>query len=106
VGRFEPLYDREVKARGSETVIVARPGYAVAGLEVDSADLVNAVRIVFMRLANGRLDPLDPADHYQSPWIGTPTGRPTKTLSGSERIVVGIHGRRGLVLDAVGLVVQ
>ena len=39
-------------------------------------------------------------------WIGTPTGRPPYTLGNSGRKVIGIYGRQGLILDAVGLVLE
>ena len=53
--------------------------------------------------AQGRLDP---KDSYQSEWLGTPSGKPTQTLSGNGSKVIGIHGRKAAVLDAVGLILE
>ncbi len=63
---------------------------------------VNALRPVFMKLIDD--GQLDPADSYSGQWIGSPKGRPIRTLGGDGRKVIGIYGRRALILDAVGLV--
>ena len=82
----------------------AREGYGLGALEVDAATYVSAVRPIYMRIKpDGQLDP---ADTYQGEWIGTPTGRATKTLRGGQSKVIGICGRRAAVLDAVGLVTE
>jgi len=76
-------------------------GYAVGALAVDGEDLVNALQIKFMRInADGTLDP---SDSYTSPVIGNWTGKAPVVLGGTGAPVIGIHGRRGVVLDAVGL---
>jgi hypothetical protein len=100
VARLEPLFDRS--SEGFLQIELAREGYALGALDVDAAQYVNAVRPVFMRVgADGRLDP---ADCYPGEWIGTSTGHRTKTLGGTGAKVIGIHGRRAAVVDAVGLV--
>ncbi len=64
--------------------------------------LVNAVQIVFMRKQqDGRLDP---GDTYTSPWVGTPSGDEAVTVGGQGIPVIGVHGRRAAVIDAIGLV--
>ncbi len=82
----------------------AREGYGLGALEVDAATYVEAVRPVYMRIKpDGHLDP---ADSYRGEWIGTPSGRPTRTVDGGRSKVIGICGRRAAVLDAVGLVTE
>lgn len=102
VGLHRALFDRSMPSIPG--VVLAKPGYAVGGMNVDAQDLVNAMEIIFMRLKPD--GSLDAADSYKSPWIGTPTGRPTKTLGGTGATVIGIRGRRAAALDAIGLVMQ
>lgn len=103
VGRIEPVFDRKAAGDG-ESAVVARVGYAVGALKVDAQRFVNAMQIVFMRRTPaGRLDP---SDSYTSDWIGFPTGRPPKTVGAADAIVVGVYGRHGAILNAVGLVVK
>jgi hypothetical protein len=100
VGGLEPLF---TSAAGRD-VILARDGYALGALEVDADEYVDAVALVFMRLA---LDgSLDPADSYTSEWIGDPTGNPTRTIGGDGAKVIGLCGRGAAVLDAVGVVLD
>jgi hypothetical protein len=74
----------------------------VGGLNADADRFVNAVQVVFMRLSSdGRLEP---TDSYTGPWIGQPTGREPVSLGGTGAAVIGVHGRRAAILDAVGLV--
>jgi len=102
VAILEPLYRRET-APGLACV-VAREGYAVGAIDVETGNLVHAVRVVFMRLKpDGQLDP---SDSYKSDWIGASADGPAKTLGGDGKKVIGVHGRRGAVLDAVGLVLE
>jgi len=96
---LEPLYDRLPPAQG---VVTAREGYAVGALRVDATTLVHAVQVVFMKvLPDGRLDPKDP---YTSDWIGRPSGGPAKVVGGTGQAIVGVCGRRGAVIDALGVV--
>jgi hypothetical protein len=98
---LDPLFDRTAPL-GSWGV-VAKEGYVVGGLEIDAADLVYAVKVVFVRhQADGSLDT---ADTYTSDWLGTPSGNAPKKLTSSNQPIIGIHGRKGAVMDAVGLVV-
>ena len=83
-------------------MIVAREGYAVGALNVDAPIYVSAIQLVFQRVKIG--GQLDSADSYTSPWIGKPSGNPPQSLDGKGKIVVGIFGRRGAIVDAIGLV--
>ena len=85
---------------GSYRSILARPGYAVGGMTAVSGSRVDGFQLTFMRV---RGDRLDPRDSYQSPWLGGKGGGAID-LAGSGNPVVGIHGRHGLDLDAVGLI--
>lgn len=81
----------------------AKEGYAVSGLTVETDGTnVTAVRITFARFEKDHLV-LD--DSYKSDWIGLSTGEGTHELAGDGRIIVGACGRRGLNLDALGVVV-
>ncbi len=98
---FEPLYDPVAVPRQGEEV--ARQGYAVGGLNVASGAYVQGVQVVFMRLKSD--GSLDPADSYTSGWLGEESQQPT-ALDGGGVPIVGIHGRRAAVLDALGLVLK
>jgi hypothetical protein len=101
-GRIEPLRSGS-QVPGLQTV-VAKDGYAVGGFIVDTGSFFHAMRIIFMRIrADGRLDP---DDTYQSAWIGTPIGKTTLTVSSKGDKVIGIHGRRMLLVHTIGLIVE
>lgn len=103
VAPIEAVFDRQEAARGRTVIMMARSGYAIGALEVDANRFVNAMRIVFMRLKSGRLDP---EDSYTSEWIGTPTGRQPKTITGKGALVIGFYGYNGAVLASVGLILH
>lgn len=84
-------------------VVVAKQGYAVGAIQVDADECVRAVRIAFMRIEGDRLDT---KDSYVSEWLGTPTGADSTTINGGGAKVLGVHGRRMAILDAVGLVLD
>jgi hypothetical protein len=99
---LEPLYERPPAERTGE--VVARDGYAVAGLNVNAGQYVHAVQIVFARVtADGKLDP---ADSYTSDWLGTKTDASTTPLDSRGAPIIGIHGRKAAILDAIGLVLK
>jgi hypothetical protein len=90
--------------RNPDTVtrILARPGYAVAGIDARVAGPLTSVRFEFMR-ADG--DRLDPDDSYVSDWVGHGRGH-LSSVTGDGYPVVGILGRgnsRGI--EALGLVI-
>jgi hypothetical protein len=99
--QLDPLYDRAVPG-GNQQTVLARDGYAVGAVDVEAGRFVQAVRIVFMRLLpSGQLDV---TDAYSSDWIGEDKGQDVKQLGGTGALVLGVHGRRAAVLDAIGLV--
>jgi hypothetical protein len=102
ISRLDPLFERDAAA-GKER-IVARPGYALAGFNVDAGKYVNALQIIFMRQnADGSLDP---SDQYTSDWFGNHRRKNTRQLGCTGAKVLGFQGRGGsVVLNAVGLVI-
>jgi len=107
---IRPLFDGpEGRAEGAMhgtpdhagTEVRAEPGYAVAGLFVRYGHRVDGLAVLFLRLRqDGRLDP---KDGYVSPWIGGREGSKA-TLGGTGARIVGLTGRSGADLDAIGLV--
>lgn len=98
---LEPLYERAETTRAGEEI--AREGYAVGGLEVATGAYVQGVQIQFLRIKEDGT--LDPADGYASDWLGEESDQVT-TLAGGGAPLLGIHGRRAAILDAVGLVLK
>ena len=106
--QVDPIYDAAdvpPPAGGRRQIrsILARPGYAVGGLTVDYDDTnVLAFGVIFFRWRDGRLDP---ADRYTSPLVDFPDdGQQPQQLGGDGRTVVGLCGRQGLNLAAIGVV--
>jgi hypothetical protein len=84
------------------TTIMARDGYVVGGLLVDT-DGINAVavRVMFVLSKDGHPDL---AHQYATDWIGMPSGISQKILASHGERVLGTFGHKGLNLDAVGLI--
>lgn len=97
VAKIEPLFERSPLAND---VVMAKEGYQVGGVLVESGEFVNAVRVIFVRT---RVGELDTDDTYLSDWIGASTNAAPHQLGGDGRIVVGVFGRQGIVTDALGL---
>lgn len=103
IGRLEPLYGGEQPAPGWDE-IEAKPGYAVAGLLIDAPEFVNAYAVLFQRLnPDGTLDS---DDSYTSEWIGPKSEAQEQTVSADGKPVLGIYGRAGAILNAVGLLLD
>lgn len=101
VAQLDPVNQREAPVR-SGSLVIAREGFVVGGIQVDAEDLVQAVRVIFVKRADDGT--LDKTNYYFSDWIGQTTGRPVKTVGKGNVPVIGVYGRRGLVIDAIGLV--
>ncbi len=97
-----PVFQTDHDAAHGGEIVVAKPGYAVGGMNVNAGKFVFGVQLVFMRLADGRLLP---DDQYTSGWIGRQPSGPGQRLGGTGALVLGIYGRRGLAVDAIGLIV-
>ena len=96
-----PVYDSG-QVDPKKTVF-RRDGYAVGGFEVVSSKYITAIRVIFMRQTDD--GGLDSSDSYLSEWIGEAPETPGKTITSDGQTVIGIHGRRGTMIDAIGLVV-
>jgi hypothetical protein len=83
--------------------VSARDGYALGAIHVSVSEFVDGVTLKFMKLKED--GSLDRNDTYRSEPIGAMSENP-KVISGDGRRVVGIHGRGGAVMDAVGLVLS
>ena len=104
------LYGWKGETGSKEVREQARPGYAVGGMiikagdrEGDAKSPANSIKLIYMRIKG---DQLYTADSYQSPLIGGSGGIREIKIGGKGTFVVGIHGRAGSDLDAVGLVVS
>ena len=81
--------------------VLAKDGYAVAGIITKKNNLLDGFKVIFMRMDGAKLNS---KDSYESEWQGSTFGGEEIALGGDGRPVVGIHGRSGLVLDSLGLV--
>jgi hypothetical protein len=82
------------------TAFVAKPGYAVGGLITHTGLTVDGFCLVFMKVDGDRLDP---GDTYNSPWIGDEKGGGPGQVSSKGEVVVGLQGRSGNEVFALGL---
>jgi hypothetical protein len=87
---------------GPETTAVARPGYAVGALRTHTGLGVDGFALLFMRVKGDRLDP---SDAYASPWLGDVNGGSPRDVLNDGRPVVGLQGRSGENVKALGLIV-
>src|SRR5690349_3199178 len=102
VKSLEPVYPSDGLVV-TQSMLVARPGYAVGGVRLAGDRQINAVRVVFMRIAG---DGLDPNDSYQSDWQGDWARWSSYLLGGDGYLVVGTYGRQSTSLGALGLIVR
>lgn len=87
--------------KGKEERYMAKPGYAVGGINANAGLLIDGLEIIFMKVKGKRLDP---RDAYKSPFIGSQGGRRT-SLIGAGQVVVGIQGGHDKELKSLGLIV-
>ena len=85
--------------RGKARRVCAEDGYAVAGIVAKYGNRVDGMRLIYMRVKDGRLNP---DDTYRSEWIGGRRGRPETLCAANGHPVIGIYGRKGADLDALG----
>ncbi|MGH7138657.1 MAG: LamG-like jellyroll fold domain-containing protein [Pirellulales bacterium] len=84
--------------------VVADDGFAVGAINVDTQYGVNAFQLVYMRVrADGRLDP---NEWEVSEWIGNHSQKTYQALSGFGVPIIGLHLRKGIILDAIALVAE
>jgi hypothetical protein len=105
LGALIPVYDEKQPATPAAQRVMARPGYAVGAVTVRTRRYVNAVQVTFMKLgADGKLDP---KDSYTTDWLGATRveGREVR-LGGDGRMVIGLHNKKGAILNALALVME
>ncbi len=85
---------------GPVTAVVAKPGYAVGGLNTHTGLTVDGFRMVFMKVDGKRLDP---NDSYNSPWLGDLKGGGPGEVTSQGEVVVGLQGRSRNEVFALGL---
>ncbi len=93
--------ERRGKASGKR--VVAKDGYAVGGLQVRSGDVVNCVEIIFMRINPDGIS-LNPQDTYVTDWLGGEGGGKPREINPRGRMIVGVTGSTGDVVNSLGLV--
>jgi hypothetical protein len=86
---------------GKPKTVVAKDGFAVGGIIARVGERFDGFKIVFMRRQG---DALNPQDWYASPWLGGPGGDAPMPLGCDGRPIIGILGRCGAEIDALGLV--
>ena len=102
LAKLLPIYSTNAPPSG-QTQVLAKPGYAAAGLQVHADKVVRGVQVIFMKLnADGTLNA---ADSYVSELAGAQAPAPQK-LGGDGRRMVGVHLRQGLIIDALAVVMQ
>jgi len=79
----------------------AKDGYVVAGIVAQSGHRVDGIRLIYMRVKNGRLNP---DDTYRSKWIGGHGGGAETLYAANGYPIVGVYGRQGHDLDAIGFI--
>jgi hypothetical protein len=101
VGQLTPLYDRSTATRPN--TIFAKEGYALGAIHVWAGEFVDGIKLVFMKLNDDTS--LQLSDSYQADTIGSATTSTPKIITSDGRIIIGFHGRRAAVMDAIGLAV-
>ncbi len=92
---------KDVATPDKPGLLFAREGYVIGGVVADGKDLVNALRIIFIRQQGAALDP---KDTYQSDWLGTPWLGQSHQLAGHGEVIVGLVLHKGLNCDGLGLI--
>ena len=97
VSFLEPIF-REDNAVATDDTVMARDGYVVSGIRVNGH--VAAVQVIFTREQNGQLVA---GETYESQWLGDNGEADTNVLDGNGRALMGLYGRRGMNIDAIGV---
>ncbi len=79
----------------------AKKGYVVSGIVAKTGHRVDGMRLICMRVEHGRLNS---EDAYQSEWIGGRGGGAETKYAANGCPIVGICGRQGHDLDAIGFI--
>lgn len=107
LAELTPVYEaREAPTSELEAepfLVMAKEGYAVGGINVIADKFVRGVQVIFMKLDGDRLNP---EDKYSSDWIGAETSESTATLTNDGKMVIGVFGGKGAVMDSIGLILD
>jgi len=90
VGEKEAFGKQFGTALGSPMSVKAKPGYAVGGIAAKARNVCDGFSLTFMRVVDGKLDP---ADRYESEWVGWNGGVPAVRVESDGTPVVGFVGR-------------
>jgi hypothetical protein len=85
----EKLGEWQGKPPANPITVKAKPGYAVAGVNIRSDLFINGFSVSFMKLGSDRLLV---EETYTSPWIGSKEGSTSGMVGGAGYIFVGICG--------------
>jgi serine/threonine protein kinase/WD40 repeat protein len=92
------------KKQPNVVTLAAKPGYAVGKVTVRAGLFIDAIQVTFMAIDGQKLNP---ADSYQSEWIGGKGGS-MRSLGGDGTPIMGIYGKtnpREETLTALGLII-
>lgn len=104
IGQVVAVFDSKQAPVPGLSRVMARQGYAVGGVNVQSQKFVDAIQVVFMKLKPGGA--LDTSDSYTSDWVGVKAEGKTTKLGQSGKFVMGINCRQGAVLNGFALVME
>jgi hypothetical protein len=111
ISSVQPIYrsgtklvegERYGTVNGPETTAVARTGYAVGALRTHAGLGLDGFEMIFMKIKGERLDP---ADSYNSPWLGDVNGGNPGEVLNDGSLVVGLQGRASGSVRALGPIV-
>ena len=104
IGHCDPMYAEPTDSLPDDaTICLAKEGYAVGGIVVNKRDGADGLQIIFMKMTDSGVDV---NDSYLSPWFGYSAGANRAQLTGHGQRVIGIFGRQGMNMDAIGLLIQ
>ncbi|MDG2469904.1 MAG: hypothetical protein P8M80_11535 [Pirellulaceae bacterium] len=92
-----PIYDKPT----DENSIMAKDGYALAGLEVNAGAWVKGVRLIFMKVIPTGFDT---SKSYRTEWFGSRPSGVAEKLGGDGRPVYGFWGCRTDICKSIGLI--
>jgi hypothetical protein len=102
VRRLTPIFDRSRATRPN--TILAKEGYALGAIHVWTSEFVAGVKLEFMKLNDDTS--LQLSDSYEADTIGTATTETAKIITTDGRLIIGLHGRRTSLMNAIGLVLR
>jgi hypothetical protein len=105
VSDIEPLWDRRDGNASDPWTAVAREGYVVGGMILNGDDNgMYSYRVIFVGISSA--GKINPSDRYLSPWFGDAANDHYIRLAGAGQRVIGCFGRKGMNIDAIGLVLD